>query len=243
VVQTIITLDTIQIGTRHLILVFYQGQYRIAQYGQLDGYIDEQGLKILAFLSESHNISRLSKVLEANLVHEASEEEIRYYEEELQRLKDILRQELRKHRYGCHVWDNLHAVRFNLSEYSTSPLSVFTSSDILHMVVKASKDKPISVKLDLEQLGNYTSIEYIYVIDLDKKRFEIYSGFVSLEEDCHFGRFDDFEVVKRSDWAPDFIITNFNISLYGPSFSQIADLKSRKETRMKAMSSKREMIS
>lgn len=39
-------------GTRHLIAVFYQGEYRIAQYGQWDGYPDGQGIDILKFLRE-----------------------------------------------------------------------------------------------------------------------------------------------------------------------------------------------
>jgi hypothetical protein len=198
----IFMLDNIQMGTRHLIFVFYQGRYRIAQYGQFDGYVDEQGLKILAFLSEPHNISRLRQALEADLVHEVSEKEIKCYEKELEDWKSIVRRELRKHQFGCHVWSNLHAIQLNLPMYSESPLSVFTSSDILHMVVKASKDKPIGVKLDLESLGDWISIEYIYVIDSDKEQFEVYSGFVSLEEDCHVGRFDDLEVIKQSGWAP-----------------------------------------
>jgi hypothetical protein len=34
-------------GTRHLILVYYNGKYHIAQYGQLDGY--SSGMKVYVF--------------------------------------------------------------------------------------------------------------------------------------------------------------------------------------------------
>ena len=37
-------------GTRHLIAVFYKGEYRIAQYGQWDGYPSGQGVDVLKFL-------------------------------------------------------------------------------------------------------------------------------------------------------------------------------------------------
>lgn len=37
-------LNTFRMGTRHLILVFYKGAYRIAQYGQWDGYPSSERL-------------------------------------------------------------------------------------------------------------------------------------------------------------------------------------------------------
>lgn len=39
-------------GTRHLIAVQVDGEYRIAQYGQWDGYPEGQGAEILGFLAE-----------------------------------------------------------------------------------------------------------------------------------------------------------------------------------------------
>lgn len=37
-------------GTRHLIAVQIDGQYKIAQYGQFDGYPERQGVTVLEFL-------------------------------------------------------------------------------------------------------------------------------------------------------------------------------------------------
>lgn len=52
-------------GTRHLVCVFYQGKWWIAQYGQWDGYPEVQGVRIFRFLSVARNIEDLK----AGLAH------------------------------------------------------------------------------------------------------------------------------------------------------------------------------
>ena len=49
----------VNMGTRHLICVFCGGEYKIAQYGQWDGYPEGQGAWILDFLSSEENVQRL----------------------------------------------------------------------------------------------------------------------------------------------------------------------------------------
>ena len=39
-------------GTRHLTVVYMDGKYRVAQYGQWDGYPEGQGMNVLKFLEE-----------------------------------------------------------------------------------------------------------------------------------------------------------------------------------------------
>lgn len=51
-------------GTRHLIEVKYKGITRIAQYGQWDGYLSEQGAKILKFLKKNAHKKKWLKALE-----------------------------------------------------------------------------------------------------------------------------------------------------------------------------------
>ncbi len=81
-------------GTRHLIIVYYKGKYRIAQYGQWDGYpsgkqiemvirstpyIDAQagqGVTVLAFISQPDDIAKLKIALDTEgHVFELTEEE------------------------------------------------------------------------------------------------------------------------------------------------------------------------
>lgn len=51
-------------GTRHLIAVVLDGQYRIAQYGQWDGYPSGQGATVLEFL-KNYNRDRFESKLRA----------------------------------------------------------------------------------------------------------------------------------------------------------------------------------
>ena len=50
-------------GTRHLICAISDDEYRIAQYGQWDGYPEGQGAAILEFL-KSPMVEQLRKNLE-----------------------------------------------------------------------------------------------------------------------------------------------------------------------------------
>ena len=50
-------------GTRHLIAVVADGDFRIAQYGQWDGYPEGQGLTVLTFLRDQANVIALRKHL------------------------------------------------------------------------------------------------------------------------------------------------------------------------------------
>jgi len=50
-------------GTRHIILVKLDNEYKVAQYGQWDGYPSGQGADILSFLKESNNIEKLKNNL------------------------------------------------------------------------------------------------------------------------------------------------------------------------------------
>ena len=46
-------------GTRHLIAVQVDGEYRVAQYGEWEGYPRGQGVDVLAFLSVPANVESL----------------------------------------------------------------------------------------------------------------------------------------------------------------------------------------
>ncbi|KAH0393586.1 hypothetical protein KCU89_g12258, partial [Aureobasidium melanogenum] len=70
-------------GTRNLTLVYYNGQYRIVQYGQWDGFPDGQGLNVLSFLLDSTNIRKLEEALDSNdnrIIILSDEERDAYFE-------------------------------------------------------------------------------------------------------------------------------------------------------------------
>ncbi|OQO04186.1 hypothetical protein B0A48_10796 [Cryoendolithus antarcticus] len=47
-------------GTRHLICIYHNGRFVLAQYGQWDGYPDGRGVRILAFLEVPGNVALLT---------------------------------------------------------------------------------------------------------------------------------------------------------------------------------------
>ncbi|CAK3824797.1 Hypothetical predicted protein [Lecanosticta acicola] len=65
-------------GTRHLICIYYNGRFVVAQYGQWDGNPEVQGVKVLKFLREPGNLERLKKGIE-HIEEVKSDEEIRAF--------------------------------------------------------------------------------------------------------------------------------------------------------------------
>lgn len=43
-------------GTRNLTAVYLDGQYKVAQYGQWDGYPEGQGITVLTFLRDKMDL-------------------------------------------------------------------------------------------------------------------------------------------------------------------------------------------
>jgi len=65
-------------GTRHLICVYWQGGWYLAQYGQWDGYPSGQGADIVEFLSNPKNIKDLKFGLE-HCVYRATDKDLDAY--------------------------------------------------------------------------------------------------------------------------------------------------------------------
>ena len=64
-------------GTRNLTAVYYNGKYKVAQYGQWDGYPEGQGLTALNFLrSEMDEAKFKQKLSQASFVDENKRAEL-----------------------------------------------------------------------------------------------------------------------------------------------------------------------
>lgn len=48
-------------GARNLTAVYLDGQYKVAQYGQWDGYPEGQGITVLTFLRDKMDLELLRK--------------------------------------------------------------------------------------------------------------------------------------------------------------------------------------
>ncbi len=157
-------------GTRHLIIIYYNGKYVLAQYGQWDGYPEGQGFKILKFLSTPGETTNLKSNL--HLLHAATPDEIKAIDEECSQAD---REE--KQRKPGHFL-SMDDMALNLRYPS---LSRDTGANILNLIADTKDDKPIIIREVKEslQFAMHPICEWIYDIDLDANKLKVYSGQVA----------------------------------------------------------------
>ena len=166
-------------GTRHLIAVFADGEYRVAQYGQWDGYPEGQGLECLHFLRDEMNEKFKENVLKCSTIS-------------LEKMKKIEEQY------------NINGGMISLRDYDRfsndyPQLSRDTGSEILRMIQNSDNGLELIVNIDFA--ADSLFCEYAYVIDLDNRTFEAYEGFnkTSLNES---DRFFFLEPEVRNEYHP-----------------------------------------
>lgn len=154
-------------GTRHLICVFADGEYKVAQYGQWDGYPEGQGIDCLEFLRDRRD-SRFEK--NVKLCREFSGEEWKA---------------IRK-KYGEREDGSMRLDDYDRMSKDYPQLSRDTSSDVLEMI--QCSDGGLQLVRDLDFAADSLFCEWAYVIDIDHRTFEEYRGFnrEPLEENDRF---------------------------------------------------------
>lgn len=143
-------------GTRHLTAVYFEGEYKVAQYGQWDGYPDGQGITVLKFLRERMDLERFKTAL--HNTRQITEEEYKAAWEEA----------------GA---DGSGWVTFDVAnrlKEKHPELSRDTGAVILDIV----QDHPDGIALNREVsfAADGLFCEYAWVIDLDTGMFEGYMG-------------------------------------------------------------------
>lgn len=158
-------------GTRHLICVVKDGDYKVAQYGQWDGYPSGQGSDILQFLHE--DLSRESFLDNLDKTYQPTNEQIKEWWLEVGHDTET---------GGGYV---SHTIAKQYSAKHPS-LSRDTGSGILNLIQNASE--PVPLNLYKEFAADSTFCEWAYVIDFDKNTFEVFEGFnkTPLAEDERF---------------------------------------------------------
>lgn len=145
-------------GTRNLTLVQLNGAYKVAQYGQWDGYPSGNGLIVLNFL-KNHDLEIFcDKVKHAHLITE--EELINYWSE--------LGVDVRKEKFiSMDLSDQFKALHPSLNRDM--------GADILEYIY--TNEGRIDLENSLDFAKNSLFCEWAYVIDLDNNTFEVYEGF------------------------------------------------------------------
>ncbi|RYP26069.1 hypothetical protein DL767_008172 [Monosporascus sp. MG133] len=161
-------------GTRHLILVYYKGQYRIAQYGQWDGYPEGQGVTVLRFVSDPENLSKLRSVLDAEgMLYEPTDDQLDAWYAEMQRAsQEHYARPPPTDERELEEWCNV----LHPGQYVCPSVSRDTGADILRLVADATAEKPVPVVRRIEFLADTCFCEWAYVVDLDERVLEVYGS-------------------------------------------------------------------
>lgn len=148
-------------GTRHLIAVQLDGEYKVAQYGQFDGYPEGAGCATLRFLHEGD-----IEALKRNLVftYEPSDEDMVAIWAEIGH--DIAASKVLIPTEKYAIFDELYPT-----------LHRNTSAGVLDIIASNSDGKRIPLKKEIEFAGDSLFCEWAYVIDFDAGTFEVYKGY------------------------------------------------------------------
>ena len=146
-------------GTRHLIAVMKDNEYKVAQYGQWDGYPEGQGLKVLSFLKEKNIEDFKEQVSKCRFIEDDSFFEKIYKELNIETKNGFI--------------SMADSEKFK-KQYPQ--LDRDMGADILNFIMK---NDDIILKNSLEFAKDSLFCEWCYVIDLDRNTFEVYEGFNS----------------------------------------------------------------
>lgn len=168
-------------GTRNLTCVVLNGEYKIAQYGQWDGYPSGQGNTALRFIRQLvRNPKKMTRFVEYL-------QKCKFYStEELEALDQSTPNEMFERLYP-HLCRNMGAEILERVYNSPDGLSLFSQIDFA---------------------GDSLFCEWTYVLDLDKKTFEVYAGFnqKALLPDERF-----FNSPKDRDYYPVKLLVSFSL--------------------------------
>lgn len=176
-------------GTRHLTCVIKDGDYKVAQYGQWDGYPEGQGLNILNFLKE----------MDRNV-----------FEKKLDMVSWATEEELEKMWLEAGLEPNSTLVSFSVADkfkelYPEN--SRDTGSKVLRIIYNT--EKPLKLENSIEFAKESLFCEWAYIINLDDNILEVYEGFNKTpltEKDRFFYMQED-----KMQFYPVKIVTTFDL--------------------------------
>lgn len=182
-------------GIRHLIIIYHDGQYKLAQYGQLDGKLqmyparfssprnrplsrqhtggpESQGARVLKFLSDPDNLTKL--VANLDKIQPLTTEEYDKFVVEVEGPRWEADARLQQAIHGeIQVTDQELAELKRVANTCNAPtVATRTSAGILDIIANA--DKPVPVLFELNYIGD-RGCEWAYVIDIDAGVLEVYA--------------------------------------------------------------------
>jgi hypothetical protein len=143
-------------GTRNITMVISEGKTKVAQYGQWDGYPEGQGKTILKFLKEN---------------------DLNVFKEKLKQVSFLTQKEIDKLWDECRnkeddKWSDLRTNQIFKSKYPE--LCRGTAAKVLQLIYEGKAARLWNRR---NFVKNALWCEWVYVIDLDKIKLEVYSNF------------------------------------------------------------------
>lgn len=185
-------------GTRNLTAVFIDGEYKVAQYGQWDGYPAGQGRAALEFLHDVDLDRFKAAVRNCSWLDDG----------------DVTKlwQDLTGRTDGWATMEESDRFRDRYPELHRD-----TGAKILDLVYQANG---LKLQNHIEFAADGLFCEWAYVIDLDAGTFEVYSGFQT--DDCE-GRFKDMDT--GGEYRPVSLLWSFDFDnlLSVSEFMQLAE--------------------
>ena len=149
-------------GTRNLTAVYIDGSYKVAQYGQWDGYPEGQGMNILQFLRDKMDEGTFKKALRNSTFIKPE-------------VLTTLWRSYGVDEQGIVSMENADKMRRDHPEYSRD-----TGSNILELI----QNHPEGMRLqdNITFAADSFFCEWAWVIDFDAGTFEAYGGFNTAHE-------------------------------------------------------------
>lgn len=139
-------------GTRNIVAVVVNGEYRVAQYGQWDGYPSGQGRMVRDFLG----------TCDLNVLREKCLACSWYTKEESAAIDNEIDEGYKASR--DYKWEDKYPA-----------LNRDQGAKILKMVYESPNGLKLNNSIDFA--ADSLMCEYVWVVDLDKNTFEMYAGF------------------------------------------------------------------
>ena len=149
------------LGTRHIVAVHIDGEYKVAQYGQWDGYPSGQGATVLDFL-QNGDVAGLKRNLAKT--YAPTEDDYRRMWAEVGH--DIVASN------GMVPWDKSE----KFAKLYPS-LHRNTGAEILAFIASHDGEDRIPLENQIAFVGDSLFCEWAYVIDFDVGTFEVFKGF------------------------------------------------------------------
>lgn len=178
-------------GTRHLTVVVHKGEYKVAQYGQWDGYPLGQGKTIANFLQ-----NQMCKPLFRDALDNTSFVEFNPY------VRDLWTK--------CGADPDSDSVSMDVSNKFKEKYPEF-SRDTGAKVLEIIQDKNgCKLRSELEFVSDSLFCEFAYVINMDDEVVEIYKGFNTepLEVNERFATLDGKDAWDGTKYYPVKLVTD-----------------------------------